>query len=302
MTSHLQLLPIVLMMAAFNELDAWFTYRRGHVLPRAHVITAGLTCVAVGWWLAAPVVMSGPIMNWAAVAGLLLLFVPTRFVAGVVGREPKWELYALLWEAIRLDRKSRKPRTSADLARMGKIVARIDACRTPETNRLCDLLVEDYQAWIKDEYAPLYMAARTIRIHQHEVDLYGDLARKPELDPDEATFRWRLWRTHGALLQAGDAHPIPAARQLFERLISDLDVYRRSDTLAFIDAVQTSARAWLQSDTSVQFPPEGWVRVLSGAAQEEDVRLFPRTSVFWGARMDESDDRLFEDLMDTDRP
>jgi hypothetical protein len=301
MTSHLLLLPIVLMMAVLNELDAWFTYRRGHVLPRAHFVTAGLTCASVGWWLVAPLVLSGQVMNWAAVAGLLLLFVPTRLIVRVVGREPKWQLYALLWEAVRLDRTSRKPRTDADIARMGKIVARIDGCRTPETNELCDLLIEDYKAWMAGVFAPLYMAARTIRVHEIEVELYGALARKRELDPDEATFRWRLWRTFGGLIQAGAAEQTEAERALFERFIAELDAYRRSDTIAFIDALQKSTRAWLAGDHAGPWPPEAGIQALGPAIELEYDRLFPRTSVFWGARTDETDDRLAEDLMVTAR-
>ena len=86
-------------------------------------------------------------------------------------------------------------------------------------------------------------------------------------------------------------------RELCERLIADLDLYRRSDTIAFIDAIQKSAGAWLRSDTSVPWPPEGFDQMRSGAAQAEYDRLWARVSVFWGARMDDEDEKLFEDVM-----
>jgi len=75
------------------------------------------------------------------------------------------------------------------------------------------------------------------------------------------------------------------------RLTQELDAYRRDDTASFIDGVQASARAWLKSRRPARWQPSIGVGDLSAVVEEGARQLWPRTSVFWGAILDETDRR-----------
>ena len=173
---------------------------------------------------------------------------------------------------------------------MRRIVADVTRLRTVETAELCDLLVARYNAWIEGSHRPLDQGLRSIRIYDLQRQLYGEDVRPPELDEEEATFRWRLYRVFGELVELWVAEQTPQQRSRFGKLIHALDSFRREDTVSFIEGVQSSARAWLRLHEQ-RAPWQAALAALAAAPAVDEARrrLWPRTSVFWGAILDEND-------------
>ena len=90
----------------------------------------------------------------------------------------------------------------------------------------------------------------------------------------------------------GVADQTPEQKQRFIRLARELDSYRREDTATFITGLQSSANAWLKSRKRHQ-PWQPAIGVGDQASEVDQGRrqLWPRTSVFWGAILDETDRR-----------
>jgi hypothetical protein len=279
--------------------------RRAHGRSRAVAINAfrfGAAWVVILSGLFVIPASSSLILAVHALVAGVLIYMPVRWVLRCAGREPKWALQDLLREGTLIEKERRSRATPDVSARLRRVVKRIDRCRTSETSELCDLMIADFEDSMAGRFSPLYFALRTVRIHELEVQLYGQTARPAELDPPEATFRWRLHRDFGGLIQAGAGDQSHEERALFGRLADDLDHYRRPDTEDFIDAVQASARAWLSGQPNHgPWPPTGRIEALGSVIDAGYRRLWPRTSVFWGAQLDESDRQLLSDLMVTNR-
>jgi hypothetical protein len=127
-------------------------------------------------------------------------------------------------------------------------------------------------------------------MHEIEQGLYGDLARRAELDRAEATFRWRLYRTFAWLIDAGDPDMSPDLRLRFEGLLDELHEFKRPDTERFIELVEESATSWLSSDPkSGPWLPAAGLVALGPVINDEYSRLWPATTVFFGAQLDERD-------------
>jgi hypothetical protein len=112
-------------------------------------------------------------------------------------------------------------------------------------------------------------------------------ARRVELDPDEATLRWHLYRTFGDMIDAGAAREPEYLARMTE-LIEELEQYRRPHTGAFIDGLQVSAREWQASQTSAQWA-EGGALSLGPTIERPYREIWPRKSVLWGAELDDRD-------------
>jgi hypothetical protein len=295
MTTHLLLLPIVLVMALLNEVEATYTLRRAHSLLSAHVIVAVLTSLSVGWWLAAPLLLNGPVMNWTAVAALGLMFVPTRLIVRIVHREPKWELRELMRKAalLRNSHLNVEPKAAATVARMDDLISRMERARTPETSELCDLAVANYRDWLADRHSILVLGWRLIRIHEIELELYGRQARRAELDPAEATFRWRLLRVFSWMLDIADPDLDTDDREQLESWLAELDSFRRPDTEQFIDAVQASASAWLAVEPKTRSWVSGPLSALGPTIEKEYNRLWPTWDTYYGVHFDGRDADYF---------
>ena len=102
--------------------------------------------------------------------------------------------------------------------------------------------------------------------------LTGTWARWNDRDP--ATFRWRLYRIFGAMVDAGAEGKTPAARERFKELLAELAHYRRDDTADFIDSLKSSAETWLKSRRQGPWQPGIGVKV-NGTIEEAHKTLAP---------------------------
>ena len=141
------------------------------------------------------------------------------------------------------------------------LILRLQGLRTDETRELCSLLVSRYSDWLSGSSRLLDLGRRSIRVYEIDRELYGDEIRPPEHDQQEATFRWRLYRIFGAMVDAGAEGKTPAARERFKELLAELAHYRRDDTADFIDSLKSSAETWLKSRRQGPWQPGIGVKV-----------------------------------------
>ena len=219
-----------------------------------------------------------------------LLILPTTLLIRIGGREPSRELRHLQREAASLMAAYASPPPAKPAAKMTKVIVRLQGLRTDETRELCSLLVSRYSDWLSGSSRLLDLGRRSIRVYEIDRELYGDEIRPPEHDQQEATFRWRLYRIFGAMVDAGAEGKTPAARERFKELLAELAHYRRDDTADFIDSLKSSAETWLKSRRQGPWQPGIGVKV-NGTIEEAQRRLWPSASVFWGAILDEEDRR-----------
>jgi hypothetical protein len=116
----------------------------------------------------------------------------------------------------------------------------------------------------------------------------------PDNEPDEATFRWYLYKIFGRMMEIGAADAAdggPSGDDLteFRELMDSLEEYRRPDTGGFIDAVLRSTAIWL-ADTSTG----PWIRsyefeALGPSGLEEIQWIWGREAAMWGAYLDGED-------------
>jgi hypothetical protein len=223
-----------------------------------------------------------------ATVAIALVLVPIRWVIRVGGIEPKWELRALQDAAGELaNRYPTPPRPAEFVQPMKRLVGRMNAIRAPEIAEMRDLLVADFSDSIVGLHHFPDPGLRTIRVHQLECEIFGAQARRAELDPAEATFRWHLYRTFGDMIDAGAAREPEYLARMGE-LIEELEQYRRPHTEAFIDALQVSAREWLVSRTQAPWA-EGGALSLGPTIERPFREIWPRKSILWGAELDDRD-------------
>lgn len=219
-----------------------------------------------------------------------LIVLPTSLILRIGGYEPKVELRRVQRQAAALMAPTEAPASPAAVSAVRRLIERVNRLRDAETCELCNLLVARYTDWVEGSSRPLDLGRRSIRVYELDRELYGDEIRPPEHDQEEATFRWRLYRVFGELVDAGSAERTPQIRARFKRLLGDLDVYRRPDTAGFIDCLQTSGQAWLRSRrANAAWQPAIGIDDLAPAIQEGQRQLWPSASAFWGAILDEHD-------------
>jgi hypothetical protein len=121
----------------------------------------------------------------------------------------------------------------------------------------------------------------------------------PDNEPDEATFRWYLYKLFGRMMEIGaldasDGGPSKDDLSEFRELVDSLDEYRRPDTNGFIETVLRSAAIWLAD------PAAGpWIRsydfeALGPAGLEEIQWIWGREAAMWGAYLDGDDLRAIK--------
>jgi hypothetical protein len=220
-----------------------------------------------------------------------LLVLPTSLVLRLGGQVPKLELRHVQREAAALMAAQDGSPSAEAMDSMRELIGHVDSLRTAETNELCSLLVARYSDWIAGSSRPLDLGRRSIRVYEIDRELYGDEIRPPEHDQEEATFRWRLYRVFGELVDAGSAGRTPEARARFKECLAELEAYRRPDTAGFIDSVKASAQAWLKSRRSRPWQPAIGVGDVGQAIEDAQRQLWPSASAFWGAILDEEDRR-----------
>jgi hypothetical protein len=267
--------------------------RAGHARRRA-VILDGLRLAGVaGMFLALPAAQPRPLASIGLdLVGFAIIAMPSSWILAIGGVDPKWELRRVQEEASALMGRYPSPMPVEGTASMRRLVRYVTQLRTSETAQLCDLLVARYNNWIDGTQRPLDLGRRSIRIYDLQREIYGEEVRSPEFGESEATFRWRLYRVFLEMTECGLAGQTVPQKVLFLDLIHELDSYRREDTASFIDGVQSSAYAWLKSPNPTDpWQPSIGVGDLEPLVDEGTRRLWPRTSVFWGAILDETDRR-----------
>ncbi len=268
-----------------------------HARTRAEILDAARLLAAMLMFLALPVAEPKPLATLGlGLAVFAFVAVPSTWAISLGGLDPRWELRQLQSEGAELMAHYSSPPPAEGAERLRAVMAGLARVRVPETAELCDLLTARYSDWIDGSYRPLALGRRVIRIYDLERRTFPDETRLPPLSQDEATFRWRLYRIFGELVEcaasgAGSHDDGAAGRQhdRCQRLLRELEAYRRPDTTEFIDSLEASVRAWLNRPEP---RPAGHpaANMRQGApARGRSAALWPDTAVFWGAILDEGD-------------
>lgn len=295
----------VIAAAGITALAAFFFFAEGdslsegHARTRTQVLNAARWAVVMGLsWVLIPVASSdaGPqrgatILGLAVLIGATLL-VPMRWFVRLGGIDPAWELRRSKIEVSQLATKIRRRRGSVSIPRLQDAIARLEAARTPESCELCDLLVAQVNDLIVGAESWNEAGRRSIRIDEICRGLWPEEMPAPDFDPEEATFRWHMYRTFGAMIEIGVAEPSVGSRDAFRRLQVSLEEFRRPDTYGFIGAVGQSADRWLAQPSVIR----PWIASFDFEALGPDglgeVRqIWGRDAALWGAQLDD-DDRL----------
>ena len=273
-----------------------------HARVRTQVLSAARWGIVIALaWVLIPVALSqsGPqrgatIVGLVALVGALML-VPLRWFIRVGGREPMWELRRAKIEATGLANKLRRDRASVVPVKLTDAIDRIEALKTPETAEFCGLAIAELQDLLRGAESWNEAGRRAIRVDELGRAMWPGAMPPPDHEPSEATFRWRMYRTFGDLMEVGCAGLTPAARKEFRTLLKALDGFRRADTAAFIDDAKRSAKGWLAGPSSER----PWIEALDFSALgpnglDEVKGIWGRDAALWGAELDEADRHAIE--------
>ncbi len=283
-------------LAAFLFIAESQTLSEGHARARVQFFNAARWAfvVALSWVLipasdAAP----GPervatIIGLTVLIGVVIL-IPLRWFVRIGGRQGAWELRRAKLEVSRLANRIRHDRDSVTPARIRQAADRVRNLRTPETAELCDLMIAELDDLMAGEELWLESGRRSIRLDYLARALWWREMPPPDNDPDEATFRWYLYRIFGRMMELGLTDPSKDDLGEFRHLMDSLEQYRRPDTKTFIEAVLRSATTWL-ADTSAG----PWIRsyefeALGPSGLEEIQWIWGREAAMWGAYLDGDD-------------
>jgi hypothetical protein len=227
-----------------------------------------------------------------SLAGLIvaLMLLPLRWFVRLGGRGPTWELRRAKVEVAWLANKIRRHPGSVSSSRLQQSIDRVEALRTIQTSELCDLLIAEIDDLMAGTESWNEAGRRSIRIDSLSRKLWPGEMPPPDFDSAEATFRWKLYRTLGEMIEVGLQDPTPQSRAHFRKLMLSLEEFRREDTEAFIDDVEDSASIWLA--TRPAQPP--WIAsfdfgALGPKGLEEVRRIWGRDASLWGALLDDGD-------------
>jgi hypothetical protein len=290
-------------LALFLLLSDWAGLREVHVRRPAYllVLLRWILVVTLAWVLIAVAStdqatdqVADRTISIVGLGGLIgaLLLVPTSWFVRLAGRRPTWELRGVRVEVTQATNRLRRDSGSVPQKQISDLLARINGCRSPSTAELCDLLTAELEDVVARTESWNEAGRRAIRIDELCRQFWGADVPPPDFGAEEATYRWRLYRTFGQLMERGVPHADRPVRTEFVYMLRALGGYRRSDTAAFIHDVRRSALLWL-ADKSCD---RSWIEqfdfsVLGPDAVEELRRIWGRDSVLWGAELDE-DDRL----------
>jgi len=276
-----------------------------HARPRAQVLNSARWGVVIALaWILMPAAFAPPgperaatILGLACLIGALML-VPVRWLIRLGGLERTWELRRAKIETAKLANMIRRDRGSVSPIRLRAEIDRIDALRTPLCAELCDLMIAELSDLISGKESWNEAGRRSIRLDEIGRKLWPDALPPADFDPDEATFRWLLYRTFGRMMELGAGDRSRASMAEFRRLKAILGKFRRRDTAGFLSAVRKSADAWLADGTTDRPWIESFEFEALGPGGLEAVRtLWGRDAALWGADLDDSDRQaISEDL------
>jgi len=286
----------VILLAALFRIERMML-QEGRARRRALIIDGVRLTAVAAMFFALPIAEPRPLATIGlGLAAFGFVALPSTWMLAIGGIDQKWELKRIQEEAVGLMARHPSPMPADGAAEMRRLVRYVGRLRNSETGELCDLLIARYQDWIEGSQRPLELGRRSIRIYDLQRELYPDDVRPTELSEEEATFRWRLYRTLMGMIESGVADQTPEEEARFRQLVSDLDTYRREDTASFISGVETSARGWLRRRRPrVPWQPSAGVPAGKPTFESIRGRLWPRTSIFWGAILDEEDRRALKE-------
>lgn len=275
----------------------WDLLSEGHARVRTQLLNVTRWAIVIALsWVLIPAAFSdtGPqraatIIGMAGLIGAVML-IPVRWFVRLGGLQPAWELRRAKVEVSQLASRVRRAPGSVTSIRFQDAVDRVSGLRTPETAELCDLLLAELADLRAGSESWNEAGRRSIRIDDLSRRFWPDDMPAPDYDPNEATFRWHLYRTFGRMMDLGAAEASSGSRAQFTSLLDNLEGFRRADTRGFIDLVKQSADRWLllQSGSSpwissFDFEPLG----PDGLAEIK--KIWGRDAAMWGADLDEGD-------------
>jgi hypothetical protein len=286
-------------LALFLMLADWAGLRDDHVRRPAYLLVLlRWAAVAILAWVLISVAASEQTTDRAfsivGLGGLIgaLMLIPTGWFVRLTGRRPTWQLRGVRVEVTQAANKLRHDPAAVSEEQLRALLSRINGCRTPATAELCDLLTAELEDVVARKESWNEAGRRAIRTDELCRKFWGADVPPPDFSREEATFRWRLYRTFGDLMERGTPNADRPVRVEFVYLLRALGGYRRSDTSAFIHDVRVSALGWLADRTRER----SWIEEFDfsplGPNAVDELRIiWGRDSVFWGAELDE-DDRL----------
>jgi hypothetical protein len=275
----------------------------GHARVRTQILNTTRWAIVIALsWVLIPAAISQPdeqraatILGMAALIGAVML-IPVGWFVRLGGREPTWELRRAKVEVSHLANRARHSPGAVPAVRFGDTIDRIDALRTPETAELCDLLIAELSDLRGGAESWNEAGRRSIRLDELGRTIWPDDMPLTDFGPDEATFRWRLYRIFGRMMEVGVmGNPTLSMRKRFLALSISMDDFRRDDTSRFIDAVHQSAdrwlahtagRPWISSFDFEALGPDGLTEVRS---------IWGREAAMWGASLDDDDCRAIDE-------
>lgn len=267
-----------------------------HARVRAHLLdTTRWALVVALTWLIIPAAYAQesaerPVVVVGMVAlAVALVLITVRWFVQLGGRDPVWELRSLRLEVGRLANRARADPERVSPDHIDRLVRRARDLRTPDLRELCDLTIAQLEDLRSGSESWNEAGRRSIRINALSRRLWHDDVPPPDYAPEEATFRWRLYRIFGRLLEAGTTRRTRATREEINRLLASLDEFQRPDTEAFIEDVRSSVCRWLDSKRRSAWI-DGYDFGPLGPNGDAEVReLWGRDSALWGARLDDED-------------
>jgi hypothetical protein len=272
-----------------------------HARPRTQILNAlrwGIV-IALCWVLIPAAVAAPPEDRLAIIIGLgalvsTLMLLPLKWLLQIGGREKCWELRRAKLDATKLANEVRRSPGSVSTVRISDMIDRVQALRTPEVEELCDLIVAELEDMLAGTERWNEAGRRAIRLDQLSRKLWPDDLPPPDYDPEEATFRWKMYRTFGQLMEVGVMDVSSESRDEFQKLLGSLHEFERDDTKSFIENVVNSGTHWLSAG-----PRSPWIesfdfRPLGPNALDEVRRIWGRDAAMWGARLEDQDREALE--------
>ncbi len=273
------------------------TLTEGHARVRTQVFNATRWGFVIALsWVLIPAAFSQPgperaatILGLTVLIGAMIL-IPLRWFVRMGGRRANWELRRAKLEVARLANGLKHDRGSVTPARLQEAAERVSRLRTDATADLCDLLTAQLDDLIAGEEGWLESGRRSIRIDQLARELWPASMPPPDNAPDEATFRWHLYKTFGRMMEIGSTDASAKELDEFRQLLDLLEDYRRIDTDAFVDAVRSSADAWIaRPETGLPWIASYEFAELGPNGLDEIRWIWGREAAMWGASLDEDD-------------